>query len=83
MAVRQENKGKKKDFHDFFRMAEKQKAQADNSEFLTDESPNAAKHWGFCHRKGLEENHTNWRRLRSASAASSSLPYHMMPGNLR
>lgn len=51
--------------------------------FLTYESSNAAKHWGFCHRKGLEENHTNWRRLRSASAASSSLPYHMMPGNLR
>lgn len=55
MAVGQENKGKKKDFHDFFRMAEKQKAQADNSEFLTDESPNAAKHWGFCHRKGWKK----------------------------
>ena len=27
--------------------------------------------------------YTNWRRLRSASACSSSLPYHMMPGNLR
>ena len=47
MAVGQENKGKKKEFHDFFRMAEKRKAQADNSEFLTDESPNAEKHWGF------------------------------------
>ena len=33
MAVGQENKGKKKEFHDFFRMAEKRKAQADNSEF--------------------------------------------------
>ena len=53
MAVGQENKGKKKEFHDFFRMAEKRKAQADNSEFLTDESPNAAKHWGSeCQKSG-------------------------------
>ena len=56
MAVGQENKGKKKAFHDFFRMTEKRKAQADNSEFLTDESPNAAKHWGSeCQKVEVQE----------------------------